>query len=111
MATATQKGKTIPKEVLEDFHISTEDLVDYKNKKIQFSGEICWKCKIYVNVPRLKKTWKCFNCKELNKFDPVHRFIPFLSPDAGPTRKRIDAPRSYSCLDDRYKDVLGGEFW
>jgi len=110
MASVTQKRKKITKEVLDDFNIPTDELIDLKNKKIKFTGEICWKCKIYVNVPRLKKTWKCFNCREINTFDPVHLFIPFISPDAGPSRKRIDAPKSYSCLDDRYKDVLGGEF-
>jgi len=109
MDTAIPK---IKQEVLDDFSFTNDQLKDFKKQKIQFSGETCWKCRLYVNVPRLKRTWKCFNCRSENDFNLKHLCIPFLSPHAGPTRKRIDAPNSYSSLiHDQYKDVLGGQFW
>jgi len=109
MVTATPKK--ISQKVLDDFSFTNDQLKDFKKQKIEFSGEKCWKCGLNVNVPRLKRIWKCFNCNSENDFNQKHICMPFLGPDAGPSRKRIGAPNSYSSLDTKYKDVLGGQFW
>jgi len=101
--------KEIKNEVLEEFSFSNDQLKDMKDKKIMFSGEICSKCKLYANVPRIEKTWTCYNCDTLNTFDFVNITIPFDRPDVGPSKRRIDYPTSYMNMDER--DYYNGEFW
>jgi len=102
-------NKELKNHVLEDFSFSNEQLKEMKDKGVIFSGEICFKCKLYVNVPRLRIFWRCHNCKEENYFDFVNVTLPFMDPDAGPSKRRIEFPMSYANMDER--DFYQGEFW
>ena len=95
--------KSISKRVLDDFQIPTEKLRKYKEDEVTFSGEICYHCKIYVNVPRLERYWKCYNCETENKFDTIHITLPFLEPDAGPGGRRLEIKNM--------EEYYNGEFW
>ena len=100
--------KELKNEVLEDFSFSNDQLKEMKTKEIKFSGEICEKCKIYVNVPRLEKFWSCHNCKTENFFDKIHFTLPFNNPDAGPSKRRIEFPLSYSSMVEEDYYAKGG---
>ena len=82
--------KNISKKVIENFNIPSKQIRKYKDEKVEFSGEICYHCGIYVNVPRIRKSWYCYNCNTDNKFDPVNITVPFLDPDAGPTGPKLN---------------------
>lgn len=101
--------KELKNEVLEDFSFSNDQLKKMKDQGIEFSGEICGKCKIYANVPRLSKTWKCYNCEEINRFDCINICLPFNDPDVGPSKRRIEFPMSYDNMYER--DLYQGEYW
>ena len=102
--------KELKNEVIENFSFSNEQLKKFIDKKVMFSGEICSKCKVYVNVPRLKKYWECYNCRTVNDFDFVHITLPFVEPEAEPSKRRIEYPLSYSSMHNQW-DFYNGEFW
>ena len=97
----------ISKEVIDNFSFEPTQINKIKLIGIEFSGEICPYCKIYVNIPRIELFWKCFNCESINKFDFSNVTIPFINPDAGPTKKRIEFPYSYSSIED----IFNGQFY
>jgi len=102
--------KDLSNEVIEEFSFTNEQLKEMNDKNVIFSGEICSKCKVYANVPRLKITWKCHNCKTVNDFDFQHVTLPFIDPEVGPSKRRIEYPLSYSSMSNQW-DYYDGEFF
>lgn len=52
----------ITKDIVEAFHFTDDELRNFLKDKIEFSGVVCGKCKLYINVPRVGKEWICFAC-------------------------------------------------
>ena len=97
-----------------DYDYTYEQLLNIKNKKdfVRFQGEICWKCGVKANIPIYKSTnfWTCV-CGEKQKINKYHILLPFMRPNLGPGKHKIEYSNVDDYMDEEERDWYYGKSW